>query len=63
VRLTKKGEEAAKVIFQQHSEWISGLFADISEEESRLLTELLSRIWRRTEAGEKEETTSKGAPW
>lgn len=55
VRLTGKGEATANALFRQHAEWIGSLFADLSAKESRLLSALLGRIWRRTDAGTRQE--------
>ena len=51
VRLTAAGQALAVALFDQHSQWIRGLFADLSDQERQLLGGLLRRIWARTDAG------------
>ncbi|MEG2803005.1 MarR family transcriptional regulator [Stenotrophomonas sp.] len=51
VCLTAAGEALAVSLFDQHTQWIRGLFADLSSAERRLLSGLLCRIWARTDAG------------
>jgi DNA-binding MarR family transcriptional regulator len=51
VRLTATGEALAVDLFDQHTQWIRTLFADLSEEERALLSGMLCRVWARTDAG------------
>jgi len=51
VRLTAAGEALAVQLFDQHTQWIGGLFADLSDQERSLLSGMLCRIWARTDAG------------
>jgi hypothetical protein len=38
-------------LFDEHTQWISTLFADLSAQERSLLSGMLCRIWARTDAG------------
>jgi DNA-binding MarR family transcriptional regulator len=51
VRLTAAGEALAVQLFDEHTQWISTLFADLSAQERSLLSGMLCRIWARTDAG------------
>ena len=51
VRLTGAGQALAARLFDQQTEWIASLFADISPRERRTLGTLLQRVWSRTDAG------------
>lgn len=51
VSLTAAGQALAVELFDQHTQWIRTLFADLSEEERTLLSGMLCRIWARTDAG------------
>ncbi|QHB72935.1 MarR family winged helix-turn-helix transcriptional regulator [Stenotrophomonas rhizophila] len=51
VRLTTAGEALALTLFDQHTQWIRDLFADLNEAERTLLSGMLCRIWARTDAG------------
>lgn len=51
VSLTAAGQALAVELFDQHTQWIRTLFADLSDEERTLLSGMLCRIWARTDAG------------
>lgn len=51
VRLSGKGEETAAMLFQEHARWIGTLLADLNDEEQRVLSGLLRRVWRATDSG------------
>lgn len=51
VRLTAKGEETARDLFDQHTSWIASLFAGFSDNERRMLEGFLQRIRRNIDAG------------
>ncbi|MBP1131134.1 DNA-binding MarR family transcriptional regulator [Serratia sp. PL17] len=44
VRLTHKGEQVAKQVFEQHSRWIAGLFGNLSASEQTQLGLLLEKV-------------------
>ncbi|WP_253944481.1 MarR family winged helix-turn-helix transcriptional regulator [Pseudogemmobacter hezensis] len=46
VRLTAQGQALAAELFQEHSQWIAGLFSGLSESEREVLSGLLQRVWR-----------------
>lgn len=54
VRLTEGGQAIARNLFDEHTAWITSLFAGFSEEERQVLGGFLHRIWKN--AGS--ETTS-----
>lgn len=58
VRLTAKGRKTARNLFDEHARWIASLFAGITADEKRLLTTVLTRIWRNTDAGTGEDGSS-----
>ncbi len=51
VHLTPVGQTLAADLFDQQTQWIASLFADISPRERRTLGTLLQRVWSRTDAG------------
>lgn len=44
IRLTRKGRQLARKVFDQHSHWIAGLFATLSPTERRQLARLLGKV-------------------
>lgn len=52
VCLTAAGEALALSLFDQHTQWIRSLFADLGDDERALLSGMLCRIWARTDAGQ-----------
>ena len=53
VRLTIKGQAMAQNMFNQHSQWISSLFAGFDEHDCASLSALLQRVWRNVEQSTK----------
>lgn len=51
VRLTGKGQAAAKALFHEHSLWIASLMDGLTVAERDELARLLGLIWQRTDAG------------
>ena len=51
VRLTRAGQTLSARLFDQQTQWIASLFADISTAERQVLGTLLQRVWSRTDAG------------
>jgi len=43
VRLTPKGKQLARTVFDQHGRWIAGLFGSLSPDERRQLAALLTK--------------------
>ena len=56
VRLTGQGEEMAATLFQEHTRWIDTLLADLSDDEQRVLSGLLRRVWLATDSGSGDRT-------
>lgn len=46
VRLSAKGQAAARDLFDGHTKWIATLFAGFSADDRQLFGDLLSRVWR-----------------
>lgn len=44
IRLTAKGKQVAKSVFDQHSRWIASLFAGLTQVEREQLTGLLEKV-------------------
>jgi DNA-binding MarR family transcriptional regulator len=44
IRLTRKGKQVAKVVFQQHGRWIAGLYGNLSAPERKQLATLLEKV-------------------
>lgn len=44
IRLTAKGKQVAKTVFDQHSRWIASLFAGLTQAEREQLTGLLEKV-------------------
>ncbi|MNT18895.1 putative HTH-type transcriptional regulator [compost metagenome] len=51
VTLTAKGKMAAARLFKEHTAWIGSLFQGLSSADQRQLGDLLTRVWRATDAG------------
>lgn len=51
VTLTAKGKSAAAKLFKEHTDWIASLFASLSAPDKAQLGDLLTRVWRGTDAG------------
>lgn len=44
IRLTRKGKQVAKKVFDQHGRWIAGLFGNLSAPERQQLATLLDKV-------------------
>lgn len=44
IRLTPKGKQLAKTVFEQHSRWIASLFSPLSPQERTQLSTLLGKV-------------------
>ncbi|OOG72573.1 MarR family transcriptional regulator [Sinorhizobium sp. A49] len=53
VRLSPKGKEAARALFDTHTRWIASLFAGFDESDRQTLSALIQRAWRNTDGGRK----------
>ncbi|WP_417782062.1 MarR family winged helix-turn-helix transcriptional regulator [Terasakiella pusilla] len=49
VRLSPQGEEVAAKLGEEHSRWIVSLFEGFSEEDFKVLSPLLNRVWKTLE--------------
>lgn len=49
--LTAKGARLAESLFDQHTQWIGGLFNGLEASEQRQLSQLLHKVWQHTDAG------------
>lgn len=50
VRLTARGQDKARDLFDEHTRWIASLFAGFTETDRQDLDGLLRRIWRNLDA-------------
>ncbi|SMF23732.1 MarR family winged helix-turn-helix transcriptional regulator [Desulfovibrio gilichinskyi] len=55
--LTQKGADMATKLFQIHTDWVATLFADISQEEEHMLTNIFERLSRKLQNKAIDETT------
>ena len=44
IRLTLRGKQVARKVFDQHGRWIASLFGDLSAQERKLLAGLLNKV-------------------
>ncbi|OLL27416.1 MarR family transcriptional regulator [Burkholderia sp. SRS-W-2-2016] len=44
IRLTRKGKQVAKLVFEHHSRWIGGLFSNLSTQERALFAQMLTKV-------------------
>lgn len=51
VQLTDKGRELARVVFDEHAEWLSSVFGGLASHETDLLTSLVQTLWKNTDRG------------
>ncbi|MEN3930313.1 MarR family transcriptional regulator [Microvirga sp. W0021] len=51
IHLTPEGWMLANRLFDEHTSWISNLLSSFDEEEKALLSQLLHRIWLKTDSG------------
>jgi DNA-binding MarR family transcriptional regulator len=49
--LTAQGQRLAERLFEQHSNWIGGLFDGLDAGEQQQLSQLLHKVWQHTDAG------------
>lgn len=49
--LTAKGARLAETLFEQHTRWIGGLFDGLDASEQQQLSQLLHKVWLRTDTG------------
>jgi DNA-binding MarR family transcriptional regulator len=49
--LTTQGKCLAEALFNQHTQWIGGLFSGLDAEEQQQLSQLLHKVWQHTDTG------------
>ncbi|MGS1321011.1 MarR family winged helix-turn-helix transcriptional regulator [Stenotrophomonas geniculata] len=49
--LTGPGKRLAETLFDQHTQWIGGLFNALDSDEQQHLSRLLHKVWQHTDAG------------
>ncbi|HFK2920903.1 MarR family winged helix-turn-helix transcriptional regulator [Stenotrophomonas beteli] len=49
--LTAQGKRLAGTLFEQHTQWIGGLFDGLDAGEQQQLSQLLHKVWQYTDAG------------
>ncbi|MDH6331509.1 DNA-binding MarR family transcriptional regulator [Stenotrophomonas sp. 1278] len=54
--LTARGKRLAGDLFDQHTQWIGGLFNGLDSREQVQLSLLLEKVWRHTDAGQETGT-------
>lgn len=54
--LTARGRRLADELFDQHTQWIGGLFNGLDSSEQAQLSLLLEKVWRHTDAGQETGT-------
>lgn len=54
--LTARGKRLAADLFDQHTQWIGGLFNGLDSGEQVQLSRLLEKVWRHTAAGQETGT-------
>ena len=54
--LTARGRCLADELFDQHTQWIGGLFNGLDSSEQAQLSLLLEKVWRHTDAGQETGT-------
>ncbi|MGE8236187.1 MAG: MarR family winged helix-turn-helix transcriptional regulator [Stenotrophomonas indicatrix] len=54
--LTARGKRLAGDLFDQHTQWIGGLFNGLDSREQVQLSLLLEKVWRHTDAGQEAGT-------
>ncbi|MDV3516316.1 MarR family transcriptional regulator [Stenotrophomonas sp. C1657] len=54
--LTARGKRLAADLFDQHTQWIGGLFNGLDSGEQAQLSLLLEKVWRYTHAGQEKGT-------
>lgn len=53
IKLTDKGAELARSVFDEHAEWLGSVFGGLDPEQSELLTSMIQLIWQKTDAGKR----------
>ena len=48
--LTAQGRRLAEAVFEQHTQWIGGLFDGLDASEQQQLSQLLQKVWLHTDA-------------
>ncbi len=51
VVLTPRGRRLAEELFNQHTQWIGGLFNSLDTSEQAQLSKLLAKVWQHTDSG------------
>jgi DNA-binding MarR family transcriptional regulator len=54
--LTARGKHLAGDLFDQHTQWIGGLFNGLDSRQQVQLSLLLEKVWRHTDAGQETVT-------
>ncbi|PJL15233.1 MarR family transcriptional regulator [Stenotrophomonas maltophilia] len=49
--LTARGKHLAEELFNQHTQWIGGLFKGLDANEQAQLSQLLGKVWLHTDSG------------
>ncbi|WP_313053065.1 MULTISPECIES: MarR family transcriptional regulator [Stenotrophomonas] len=49
--LTARGRRLAEELFNQHTQWIGGLFNGLDAREQAQLSQLLAKVWQHTDSG------------
>jgi len=49
--LTARGRRLAEELFNQHTQWIGGLFKGLDASEQAQLSKLLTKVWQHTDSG------------
>ena len=52
--LTAQGKRLAEDLFNQHTQWIAGLFNGLDTAEQVQLSQLLAKVWQHTGGGRKD---------
>lgn len=51
IQLTDRGADLARSVFDEHAEWLGSVFGGLDREQSELLTSMIHKIWKNTDAG------------
>lgn len=51
IRLSERGEDLARTVFDEHAEWLGSVFGRLDDAQSELLLTLAQAVWRNTDAG------------
>ncbi|QDG93890.1 MarR family transcriptional regulator (plasmid) [Rhizobium sp. NIBRBAC000502774] len=58
VQLTEKGQDLARIVFDEHAEWLSTVFCRLDRHQSDLLASLVQTLWQNTDTGRQAARTS-----